>query len=98
VAGGDEDEALVHERLRLDLDALLVAGLPTAAMNPRDNRVVHPLGRGVNIESLPLILRLGVGEVTGDLRLAGEERGGGEKNEEVSGKAHDNLPVYWWFV
>ena len=64
VVGRDEDEALVHERLRLLLHVGLVARLPAAAVNPEDDRVVLALGRGVDIERLPLVLRLGVGDVT----------------------------------
>ena len=85
VVGRDEDEALVHERLRLLLHVGLVARLPAAAVNPDDDRVVLALGRGVDIERLPLVLRLGVGEVTMDLRLLSESRGGKEqKSKDVS--------------
>ena len=48
-------------------------------MNPDDDRMILALGRGVDIERLPLVLRLGVGKVTVDLRLGGEERGGEER-------------------
>ena len=55
VVGRDEDEALLGERLRLDLHVLLVAGLPAAAVNPEDDRqVLRPLRR-VHVEHLPLV-------------------------------------------
>ena len=44
VVGRDEDEALVHERLRLDLHARLVARLPAAAVNPEDDRQILASG------------------------------------------------------
>jgi hypothetical protein len=43
--------------------------------------VVLALGRGVDVEQLPLVLRLGVGQATADLRLAGDKRKGEEGNE-----------------
>ena len=54
VVGGDEDEPLVHERLRLDLDVRLVAGLPAAAVDPEDHGQVLRTRRRIDVEHLPL--------------------------------------------
>ena len=80
VVGRDEDEALLHERLRLHLHVGLVARLPAAAVNPEDDRVVLALPGGEDIERLALVLRLGVGDVTMNLWLVSESRGGEEQN------------------
>src|SRR5207244_12436526 len=66
----------------------LVARLPAAAVNPDDDRELLALGRGVDIELLPFVLRLGVGQAAVDLRLPGEERAGDEEDEQGSGGAH----------
>jgi hypothetical protein len=53
------------------------------------------LGRSVD-KHLPLVLRLGVGNATLNLRFVGQERGGEEKDEEDSEYAeyaHDWLQV-----
>ena len=44
--------------------------------------MAFPIGWGVNVERLPIILRVGIGEVTVDPRLGGEERGSHGKDEE----------------
>jgi hypothetical protein len=41
--------------------------------------MILALGRGVYVEGLTLVLRLGVGQVTVDFRLPGEQRGGEEQ-------------------
>ncbi len=91
VVGGDEDEALVHERLRLLLDAFLVARLPAAAMNPHDDRMVFPLGRGKDIERLALVFGVGVGQTAMDFRLLGEQWGREEEEQDGSRDAHGCL-------
>src|SRR5215831_6129408 len=55
VFGGDEDEPVVREHLRLELDVRLVAALPTPAVNPEDHRQVSCLWRCIDIEYLALV-------------------------------------------
>ena len=83
VVGGDEDEPLVRERLRLDLDVRLVARLPAAAVNPEDDRQVLRLLRGVDVEHLPLVSLLDVGDVA--LDVLGPHLGGDGEDDEESG-------------
>jgi hypothetical protein len=71
----------------------LVASSPTAAVNPDDDREILALGRGVNIKHLPFVLRLGVGNALVNLRLAGDERGGNEENEEKGNCTHGWLQL-----
>src|SRR5207237_8624395 len=63
VARGDEDEALVRERLRLYLNARLVARLPAPAVNPEDHRQVFRTLRRVEVHFLPWVGWIGVGDV-----------------------------------
>ena len=87
VVGGDEDEPLVHEHLRLDLDVRLVARLPAAAVNPEDHGQVLRARRRVDVEHLPLVRRLGVGDVA--LDVLGPRRGDdGEDDEEGGSVSH----------
>ena len=97
IVGRDEDEALVHECLRLCLDVGLVAGLPAAAVNPEDDRVVLAHFRGVDIERLPLVLRLGVGDVTMHLRLVSESRGGRVREEPRCSSRWSVSVEYRWY-
>ena len=100
VVGRDEDEALVHERLGLHLHVGLVARLPAAAVNPEDDRVVLALPGGEDVEGLPLVLGLGVGDVTMDLRLASESRGGEEQEHQDNshrGRSPCNSANNWGF-
>src|SRR5215471_13144668 len=53
----DEHETLVGERLGLLLHVLLVARMPASSVNPDGNRVIFPLGWGVNVEGLPVPTR-----------------------------------------
>src|SRR5688572_4939221 len=55
VARGDEDEALVHERLWFELHARLVARLPAAAMNPEDYRQILRTLRRIDVHFLPWV-------------------------------------------
>jgi hypothetical protein len=50
-------------------------------MKPHDDRMIRALGRNVDIERLALVLRLGVRQVTVNLRLGGDGRGT-EKQDE----------------
>jgi hypothetical protein len=70
----------------------LVTRLPTAAMNPDDDRKALALVRGVNIERLALVLRVGVGQAKVGLRLVGRDRGGETEDEEERGDTHGSLP------
>src|SRR5687767_3987207 len=63
VVGGDEDKPLGSEELRLELDVLFIAGLPAAAMDPEDDREALCVWRGVDVEHLPLLRRVSVGDV-----------------------------------
>src|ERR1019366_4109173 len=93
----NQNKALVHERLRLFLHVRSVATSPAAAVNPDHDREILALGRGVNIEHLPFVLRLGVWNATLNLRLVGEGGGGEDKDEdededeEESEDAHGSL-------
>src|SRR5947209_7657074 len=60
IIGRDENEAFVHESLRLLLNASLVALSPAASMNPKNNRMSLSFGRCIDIEHLPLIFGLDV--------------------------------------
>ena len=62
-----EDEARVHEGLRLEGHHALVARLPAAAVNPEHHRQVLRPGRRVDVEHLPFVCRA-VADVAG-LRL-----------------------------
>ena len=62
--------------------SVLSPDLPAAAVNPEDDRVVLALLGSVDIEGLPLVLGLGVGDVTMDLRLVSESRGGKEHESQ----------------
>ena len=55
--------------------------------------MILALGRGVDIEHLPFVFRLGVGNATVDLRFVGKERGGEEKDEQEREDAHGCLQV-----
>ena len=79
IVGGDEDEPLVREHLRLDLHAALVARLPAAAVNPEDDRQVLRAWRGIDIEHLPFRRRAGIGDVAFDLLSL---RGQSERDDE----------------
>ena len=74
VVGCDENEAFIHEDLRLLQLAFLVSCFPAASVNPEDDGAVFALGWGVHVESLPGVLRLGVGHVTENFWFGGEER------------------------
>ena len=88
VVGGHEDESLVGEHLRLDLNVLLVPGLPAAAVNPEDDREVFRISRGVDIEYLPLVSLLDVGDVALDI-LCPYFGGDGKDDEKREGESHD---------
>src|SRR5688572_12012874 len=63
IARRDEDEALVYESLRLDLDVGPIARYPAAAVNPEDHReILRTFGR-VDVHPLPRAGWLGVGNV-----------------------------------
>ena len=53
--------------------------------------MILALGRGVDIEGLPLVLRLGVSQVTMDLGIGGEERGGEEQDDHE--EFHVDVPT-----
>src|SRR5205823_3722600 len=59
VARGDEDETLVRERLRLDLDVRPVARLPASAVNPEDHWQIFRILRRVDVHFLPWVGWLG---------------------------------------
>ena len=59
----DKNETLFHEGCRLELHARPITSLPASAVNPENDRVVLALPGGEEVESLPLVLGLGVGEV-----------------------------------
>jgi hypothetical protein len=50
--------------------------------------MILSLGRGEDVGRLPFVLRLGVGEVTVDLRLGGEERRGEQQAGEADRETH----------
>ena len=87
IVGRDKHESPVHERLRLFLHAGFVARLPAAAVNPEDDGVFFAFGWSVDIERLPLVLGLGVGQVTLDFRLDGQSRGA--EDQKHSNRFHD---------
>ncbi len=68
---------------RPSMDLALVARLPAAAMNPDDDRVPFALGRGVHVEGLSFVLRLGVGEATVDAGVGGIGRGGEDEKRHA---------------
>ena len=53
-------------------------------MNPDDNWMIFSLAWGVNIESLPFVLRLRVGLILVNLRVRSKERGDKEQEQEGS--------------
>ena len=69
----------------------MAAALNAAAVNPDDDRMVHALCRGVDIERLSFVLRVAVGEITLDFRLVGRKGGGEENDEEDGDGAHGFL-------
>ena len=75
IVGGDEDESLVHENPRLDLNVRFVARLPAAAVNPKDHRQVFRLGRRIDIEDLARVGLLDVGDVALDVQRLTHELG-----------------------
>src|SRR5260221_645446 len=85
VVGGDKYESLVYENLRLDLDAGLVARLPTAAVNPEDHRQVLRITWRINIEHLARVRRIGVGDVAFDVLSPrfGQDRESEEQRGEL---------------
>src|SRR5207249_1774034 len=63
IARGDEDQAFLHESLRLELNAGAVPCLPTATMNPENDREIRGAFRCVDVEFLAWIGRFGVRDV-----------------------------------
>ena len=63
VVEGDEDIAVIDERLGLALNTGLVALTPTAAMDPDQNGLVLSIGRSVHAECPLPIYGVGVGDV-----------------------------------
>jgi hypothetical protein len=57
-------------------------------MNPDDDGAVLPLGGGVDIEQLPLLLRLSVEKITVDFRLPSEEWSRKGQEEDQREEAH----------
>src|SRR5262245_48778746 len=99
IVGRYQDEALFRERLRLVVHLGLVAALPAAAVDPHHDRQVLAAGRSVDIEHLPLVFGFGVGQALVNRRLTGDQRGGGEDDEESYEPAHgclqgNRLPKY----
>ena len=75
----DEHEAGVVERLRLQRDQSLVAGLPAAAVDPEDDRPSLGAGGRVDVEHLTLVRRgVGMSRVT----LLGVRRGHTRDSEQ----------------
>ena len=76
IIGGNENETLVHERLRFQLHFGFVAHLPASAMNPENDRQLLRILRRINVEDLLLVRRIGVGNVAFDvLSLGGGQEG-----------------------
>src|SRR5262249_21712817 len=73
------------------LHFFLITRLPATPMNPDDDRMVLALGGCIHVEHLPLILRLGVGNITVGLRLRSGKLGGQKQHKERNGVTHGSL-------
>src|SRR5262249_26853763 len=85
-------EALAQEKLRLDLNARLVARLPAAAMNPDDYGQALCLRRRIHVEHLALVRRLGIEDVALDVlgpRVGQQDEG----DEKIADVLHGSPPI-----
>lgn len=85
VIDGDEDEALVGEKLGLEVDAGFVARLPTAAVNPKQHGQVRGVGGGVDVEHVAFVTVFDIGLVA----LHGGQVLGDGLSEKACGECED---------
>jgi hypothetical protein len=84
----DEDEAALGEHFRFEGDVALVADLPTAAVDPeQDGQAVPGRFLGcVDVEDVPLVAVLDVGDVAVHLLGAGGAAGDEQGEDECNGE------------
>src|SRR5262245_41743119 len=93
VIGRNKDKSFLHKDLWFDLDACLVASLPSSAMNPEHHGQVFRIRRRIHVEHVALMCWVGVRDVALDvLNLPfGQNRNGDNSTQEVRHGIHPYL-------